>query len=107
MFFDPHFSRARGGVVKVRLSEAERALIAALPEQLEGLIRSDGAPGTERLFPSAYGTDTARNAEYERLMRSELVDRRIAALAVLRDSVGKDKLTVDELDAWVRVLNDA
>jgi hypothetical protein len=59
-----------------------------------------------RLFPPAYLEEAELDAEYHRLMRDELVRRRLDAVATLRDTVDGDHLTAEQLHAWARVLND-
>jgi hypothetical protein len=107
-FTKSRFSRERDGTYKLRLDDNERALLAALPDQLESLLQAPdpGLAGT-RLFPPAYLDDAERDGDYQRLMRDELVRRRLDALATIRDTVDGDHLTADELDAWVRSINDA
>ncbi|MHB8467118.1 MAG: DUF2017 family protein [Acidimicrobiales bacterium] len=107
-FAKRHFVRNRDGTYKLRLDPEERALLATLPGQLEALLQAadPGVAGT-RLFPPAYPSDAQRDAEYQRLMRDELVRRRLSTLAIVRDTVATDQLTADELDAWARAINDA
>jgi hypothetical protein len=109
MRFLPHFTRTRAGDYKLRLDPAERALLSNLPDQLEALLSSP-SPELEdaavRLFPPAYVGDQERDAEYQRLMRSELVRRRIEAVAMVRETLDAPRLTAEQLDAWLRVLND-
>jgi hypothetical protein len=101
------FARTRAGDFKLRLDPAERALLAALPDQLAALLSGASSNGAAvRLFPPAYVSDAARDDEYQRLMRSELVRRRLEALEVVRGTLDAPRLTVSELDAWVRVFND-
>ncbi len=108
VFRRPRFTPGRDGRFKVRLDATERALLSGLPDQLEGLLSSGTADGVAiRLFPTAYPDRDDLDAEYRRLMREELVRRRIEALQVVRDTTAADTLTVEQLDAWMRVLNDA
>ena len=44
--------------------------------------------------------------QYRSLVRGQLVDGRAKAAATVRDTLGKDTLTPDEADAWLRALND-
>jgi len=111
-FARPHFVRTRAGDYKLRLSEDERALLRSLPDQLQTLLEAGGPDsgvegiGMVRLFPPAYLEDRDRDEEFHRLMREELVNRRLEALGVLRDTIGGDRLTEEQLGAWMRVLND-
>ena len=103
------FSRKRDGTFKVSVGEDERALLAALPDQLEAMLKAPG-PEAQRLFPPAYAANEAFDEfeeEYQRLMRDELVRRRVERLETMRDSIDATVLTADQLDAWVRALNDA
>ena len=100
------FDRARGGGFRVRLAPDERALLASLPDQLEALVAGGVGPGTVRLFPPAYAQDAEMEAEYQQLMREELVRRRMEAVGMVRDTIDAERLTEEQLHAWVRVLND-
>lgn len=108
----PHFVRTRSGDYKLRLDPDERTLLATLPDQLQALLETGGPGagaaglGMVRLFPPAYLEEHELDAEYHRLMREELVHRRLEAVAVLRETIDADRLTAEQLDAWVRVLND-
>ena len=77
--------RTNAGFV-VRLEADEVRLLRQLLGELVGLVNSDD-PATEpirrRLFPPAYHLldDAEAEAEYQRLMREELVASRLAAFA--------------------------
>jgi len=108
LFRRNRFAPLRDGAIRVRLDPTERALLAGLPDQLDALLAGGGAdePGVVRLFPPAYVGDRELDEEYHRLMRDELVRRRIEAAATLRDTVMADELTEAQLHAWVKILND-
>jgi hypothetical protein len=111
LFSRTRFVPTRGGDFKLRLGSDERALLATLPDQMEALLSGDpdsgdGGAGMVRLFPPAYLEEAELDAEYHRLMRDELVRRRLDAVATLRDTVDGDHLTAEQLHAWARVLND-
>jgi hypothetical protein len=106
LFRRSRFTRTREGRWRVRLESGEEALLRGLPDQLQGLLAGNGGESTVRLFPPAYAQDAEMDAEYQRLMRDELVRRRLEAVATVRESLGHDELTDDELHAWARVLND-
>jgi hypothetical protein len=95
----------RGGGYRVRLPAEERALLRSLAAELRAAIEA-GEDGVARLFPPAYGDDDRANADYERLTRGELVSGRLAALDVLRDTAGDDRLDEDAASAWCGALND-
>ena len=112
LFSRSRFAAVRGGSYAVRLDPQERALLTTLPDQLESLLVADGpegaeaAPGLIRLFPPAYLHEHELDAEYQRLMRDELIRRRLEAVATVRDSLTATRLTPEQLHAWARVLND-
>lgn len=90
----PPFERVPGGVV-VRLDPEEREMLASLLGQLRDLLLGPpDEPLLQRTFPVAYHlpTDAEADAEYQRLMRDELVASRLASIstvvAVLADANG-------------------
>jgi hypothetical protein len=101
--------RTRRGDFQIRLPAAERDLLRALPEQLRELL-TGGDPTTDaalrRLFPAPTLDDDAMNAEYERLTRGDLLEERFAALETMERTVEADRLTEDELVAWLSAIND-
>ena len=59
-----------------------------------------------RLFPTAYHDDPDRDREYQQLVRDELLERRLAALATVEATARADEVTQEELTAWLTSLND-
>ena len=101
--------RTRKGDFQVRLPDGERELLRSLPEQLRDLLTSGDAatdPALRRLFPPPTMDDEAINAEFERLMRDELVAERLAALETMERTLGAERLSEDELVAWLSAIND-
>lgn len=101
--------RTRKGDFQVRLPEGERELLRTLPEQLRELLTAgDQAadPALRRLFPPPTMDDADINAEFERLMRDELVAERLAALETMERTLGAERLSEDELVAWLSAIND-
>ena len=97
--------RADGGV-ELRLGIEEQALLLGLVGELRALL--DGAPGDpslRRLFPPAYD-DEADERAYRDLTGDSLLDGRREALDVIARTAGRDRLTAEEADAWLRALND-
>lgn len=95
------------GDFRLRLSDGERELLRRLPGELSALLGSDtGGPELRRLFPPAYERDEEGEAEYRRLMADELLEGRRAALGLVQETAGRDRLSAEELDAWLRALND-
>jgi hypothetical protein len=91
--------------VDLRLADAERELLRTLPAQLR-LLLADERPELARLFPPAYLDDLKRDGEYRRYMRQELVDRRLASLTVVEETIDATHLTDEQAMAWMKVLND-
>jgi len=95
--------RDRKGGYRLRLPAEERELLRSLPAQLRDLLRTDD-PSLRRLFPPAYADDPEADDEYRRLMRDELLDGKIAGLRVVEETAGADRLTGEQLEAWLGAL---
>lgn len=96
----PVFERTDAGVV-VNLQREEVDLIVRLIDELRALLLSDDertAHLTRRLFPPAYhlADDADADAEYQRLMREELVASRLAAMQHVGESLRADGPISDE-----------
>ena len=59
-----------------------------------------------RLFPTAYHDDPERDREYQQLVRDELLERRLAALATVEATAAADELDEEQLTGWLTALND-
>jgi hypothetical protein len=97
--------RARSGEIRLRLPARERDLLRALPAQLRELFAEED-PSLARLFPPAYLDDSEADAEYDRLVRDELVAGKLAALAVVEATADAERLDEEQLAAWIGALND-
>ncbi len=97
--------RAGKDAYELRLPDEERAVLRSLPGQLRELIEADD-PSLVRLFPPAYLDDDERDAEYRRLVRDDLVERHLEAMAIVEATVDKKRVTEEELLGWLRALND-
>lgn len=109
MFPRPPIERTPAGDYRLSIGRAERAILRALPESLERVLdEQPGDPALRRLFPPAYtdDADAEAEAEYRRLMGGELLDGRRAALRAFGESLERELLSEDDLDAWLRALND-
>lgn len=106
--FDRRRIRRRGpGDHQLRLPETERAVLADLVAQLrELLVVTTDDPIVRRLFPTAYNADAERDREYQQLVRDELLERRLAALATIEETIELDQLDDAQLSAWMTALND-
>ena len=66
---------------RLNLDFEERSLLVRLMDELRALLTStDDNPLLNRLFPTAYPDDEEKEAEYQRLMREELVASRLASI---------------------------
>ena len=100
-------ARTRAGTYEVRLPEPERDLLANLTEQLRELLATTtDDPSVRRLFPTAYNEDAERDREYQQLVRDELLERRLAALATVEATLEQRELDDDQLNGWLTALND-
>lgn len=95
--------RRRGGGYALRLTAPERELLRALPGQLRELLGADD-PSLVRLFPPAYADDAEAEREFVPLVRSELLEGKLAALAVVEATVDADSLDEAQLEAWLGAL---
>jgi hypothetical protein len=107
----PVLVRTEGGFA-LSLSPDERALLSSLPNQLARALDAVGETdaqlpeGLRRLFPAAYPTDAAAEANYVSLVRDDLVEHHRNALETLAHTALATHLSDDETDAWLAALND-
>ena len=97
--------RTSAGDYTIHLEAQERDLLRSLPGQLRDLLATDD-PALERLYPPAYVDDDERNDEYRRLMRGDLTARRLTSLDVMEATIDAERLSEEELVAWMGALND-
>jgi hypothetical protein len=105
--FRRRISRGRRGGYAVRLPIPERELLVNLVQQLRELLEvtTDDA-SVRRLFPVAYNEDPERDREYQQLVRDELLERRLEALATVEATALADELDEGQLTGWLTALND-
>ena len=96
--------RLRSGRYQLRLDGDERALLRGLPAQLRGLLATDD-PSLLRLFPTAYTDDPKRDAEYQQLMREDLLELHRGALDVMEETIDAVDLDEEQLTAWMKAIN--
>jgi hypothetical protein len=97
--------RTRRGDFDLRLPEAEREILRALPDQLRDLLQSTDST-VRRLFPPAYQDDPERNAEYEQLVRGDLLAGKLKSLEIMEGTIDARRISEDQLVAWLGALND-
>ena len=96
--------RNRRGELELNLPSPARQLLAQLCSDLRELMVTDD-PSLRRLFPTAYLQDPERDAEYQILARSELVDKRLAALVRIEQTVEARVLSDEDVGAWMHGIN--
>jgi hypothetical protein len=107
LFRRRRISRNRRGSYEIQLPEPERSLLGNLVEQLHELLaETTDDPTVRRLFPTAYNEDPERDREYHQLVRDELLERRLAALATVEATLTEPELTEEQLTAWLGAIND-
>lgn len=92
-FKSPVRRKSDGFVIDLGVDET--GLVLRLIGELRALL-TDPQPGTEaeallvRLFPVAHPDDEKLEAEYQRWMRSELIQSKLAAMAIVEDALEGD-----------------
>jgi len=94
--------RKKGGYI-LNLPPEERALLRSLPAQFRDVLQTDD-PSLRRIFPPAYTDDADANDEFQRLMREELLEGKLVALAMVEETAGADHLTGEQLEGWLGAL---
>lgn len=87
------------------LPQVLRDTVVDLAQQLDVELESDN-PNLQRLFPTAYSNDPEKDAGYQVLARSELIESRRTSLTTVIESIDDDEVDGETLDAWMRVVND-
>jgi len=102
-------TRSRGGFA-LRLAPEERTLVGRLLDEMRVLITDPSpSPAVGRLFPVTYPDDPEHEAEYQRLMRDDLVTSKVAGIDVVTDLFDRQGRTIrlddGELLALMQALN--
>jgi Domain of unknown function (DUF2017) len=106
--FRPPIERTKQGF-RINLDASERDLVGSLLGEMRSLLMGPAdAPGLKRVFPAAYHLPehAEHDAEYQRLMREELVVSRLTGIATIEEALAtKDALTEAQLLAFAQGLN--
>jgi hypothetical protein len=102
-------TRSGSGYV-LHIGKDERQVVIRLLEELRTMQTDPAAAeATVRLFPVVHPDDPDQEAEYQRLMRDELVESRSEGIATAVEVLGRPgrKVAVDEAEmlAFVRAVN--
>jgi hypothetical protein len=104
------FRRTRTGI-EIRLDRADVALLSQIPAMLDGVGAEPDDRAAERLTVPVYLDDPGSDAEYWRLMRSEMDESRAADRSAFRELIdgAADGVTASpaEAEAFLRVLVEA
>ncbi|MGE3620834.1 MAG: DUF2017 family protein [Acidimicrobiia bacterium] len=105
-----HVARLGPDRFEAQASPTLSGVVRSLTGEVRDLLLADtDDPRLRRLFPPGYGTDEARDAEYQVLVRDELLGRRLAALDALDEGIGAEgrhELDGAALTAWMTAVND-
>ena len=103
----------QGGRFSLSLEVQDRASLVALIIQLrETLLTTSTADSMRRLFPAAYHQDPEHDAEYQRLMRDELLASRLQSMTTAIEMLEREpasksvELTAAELEEFMRSINN-
>jgi Domain of unknown function (DUF2017) len=106
--FIPPVERVRDGFV-FNIGEEERQLVTRLLTELSQLVMGEADdPRLIRIFPPAYhlADDAEADAEYQRLMREDLVASRLAGIATVNRSLqSTDPVDEETMVAFVQAIN--
>lgn len=105
MAAQPRIRRVAPGQFEVKIPRAHREILRGLPGQLHSIIHSDH-PGLRRFFPPAYPDDPVRAAEYDAMVRDELVAGRKKSLEIMEKTIDANRLDAELMAAWLSALND-
>ena len=99
--------RLKNGNYRIDLATDHRKLLTQLVEQLrDSLATTTDDANLRRLFPTAYNNDAKKDAEYQRLMRDELLESRLVAIDVTIKVIAQDdEISAEEIDAFARSIN--
>lgn len=94
------------GRYQVALPDGLRQLVGRLVADLRDLVLT-GEGSLQRLYPTAYPDDPARNQEYSAFAHDQLLMARLEGYDTVERTLGAADLSGDEVDAWMRAVNEA
>jgi hypothetical protein len=104
----PPIERVRNGY-RINLGAEERELVRRLLAELQALlVGSSDNPALKRIFPAAYHLHehAEHDAEYQRLMREELVASRLSAILTVNEALeARPPLQESQILALMQSLN--
>jgi len=104
----PPVERVRNGY-RINLQSEERELVQRLLAELQALlVGSSDNPALKRIFPAAYHLPqhAEQDAEYQRLMREELVASRLTSITAVNEALeAKGTLAESQILALMQSVN--
>ncbi|HUF97643.1 MAG TPA: DUF2017 family protein [Ilumatobacter sp.] len=103
--------RRKGDGFIIDLGDQETEIVLRLVDELRTLLSSDTSdPATAammaRLFPVAHPDDAEMEAEYQRLMREELVESKLSTLSHVEEALrGNGKVDEGKLLSFMQAVN--
>lgn len=104
----PPFVRSEHGFVLTLGGEERDLLVRLLNELTQLLVGSADEPVLRRMFPPAYhrANDAEADAEYQRLMREDLVASRLTAINTVTAAINKRAILDEEsMLAFLQAIN--
>ncbi len=100
-------TRTKTGNYKLVLPKDHCEVLTHLITELrDSLLNTTDDASLRRLFPTAYHNDAIKDAEYQRLMRDELLASRLASIETALEVIGaSNELSESEIDAFARSIN--
>jgi hypothetical protein len=100
--------RIRRGGYTLRIPPPEREVLATIPPMLRELLSGGDSedPAMRRLFPRAYMDDETASAEFDSVVHDDLLEQRLAAIDTMERTLAAERLSEDELLAWLASIND-
>jgi Domain of unknown function (DUF2017) len=99
--------RTKHGTYKLDLPKDHCEVLTHLITELrDSLLNTTDDASLRRLFPTAYHNDAKKDAEYQRLMREELLASRLASIETALEVIGaSNEQSESEIDAFARSIN--
>ncbi len=99
--------RTKNGTYKLDLPKDHCEVLTHLITGLrDSLLNTTDDSSLRRLFPTAYHNDAKKDAEYQRLMREELLASRLTSIETALKVIGaSNELSESEIDAFGRSIN--
>ena len=101
--------RKEGDGYTVDLGDGARDLLVELCRQSRLLLEHEDPssdPAMDRLFPPAYPDDPLADLEFGSALGDTPKNDKLAAIEIVERSANADRLTEEELLAWIGVVND-